>query len=224
MALSKRLSKVLDYIDKFDIVADIGADHGYLSLEMLNNGVSFVQVVENKIEPLKRAQLTLKDYRNVKYSLSDGISDLHELINTVTICGMGGLNIVEILNNNLSTARSLKKIILQANSKLFELREFLNQNGFIILDEAIIEEKGCYYEIILTRFDLNYTQKMSYDEKYFGPILLKTQNDIFLRKYKKKYDEFCEILNKNLSKEEDIQNVKKHLNLIKNNVKGDWND
>ena len=130
MLLSKRLSKVLDYIDKDDLVADIGADHGYLSLEMLNIGVQFVQVVENKIEPLKRAQLTLKNHENVKYSLSDGISDLDELINTVTICGMGGLNIVEILSNDLPTAKRLKKIILQANSKLFELREFLNNNSF----------------------------------------------------------------------------------------------
>ena len=132
MLLSKRLSKVLDYIDKDDLVADIGADHGYLSLEMLNIGVQFVQVVENKIEPLKRAQLTLKNHENVKYSLSDGISDLDELINTVTICGMGGLNIVEILSNDLPTAKRLNKIILQANSKLFELREFLNNNSFQI--------------------------------------------------------------------------------------------
>lgn len=223
MLLSKRLSKVLDYIDKDDLVADIGADHGYLSLEMLNIGVRFVQVVENKIEPLKRAQLTLKNHENVKYSLSDGISDLDELINTVTICGMGGLNIVEILSNNLPTAKRLKKIILQANSKIFELREFLNNNSFQIIDEAIIEEKGCFYEIIVAKYEENKVINLSYPEKYFGPFLLKSQNETFCNKYKKKRDEYKHILKSSISKETEINNLKIQIELIETHVKGDWN-
>ena len=121
MNLSKRLSKVLEYVNEFDKVADIGADHGYLSIAMLEKGVKFVQVVENKTEPFLRAQSALMGYENVIFSLSDGISDLHDDINTVTICGMGGLNIVEILGSQLNKARRLNKIILQANSKLLEL-------------------------------------------------------------------------------------------------------
>ena len=224
MLLSKRLSKVLDYIDKDDLVADIGADHGYLSLEMLNIGVKFVQVVENKIEPLKRAKLTLKNHENVKYSLSDGISDLDELINTVTICGMGGLNIVEILSNDLPTAKRLNKIILQANSKLFELREFLNNNSFQIIDEAIIEEKGCFYEIIVTKYEANGTFDLSYPEKYFGPILMNNQNVTFSNKYKKRRDEYKNILKSSISKETEINNLKNQIELIETYVKGDWND
>lgn len=224
MVLSKRLSKVLEYIDKNDLVADIGADHGYLSLEMLNIGVKFVQIVENKIEPLKRAKLTLKNHENVKYSLSDGISDLDELINTVTICGMGGLNIVEILSNNLSTAQKLNKIILQANSKVYELREFLNNQGFVIIDEAIIEEKGCFYEIIVTKYDITSKKILSYQEKYFGPVLLVNQNQTFINKYTKKINEYQNILNSNISKNEDINNIKNKIELIKTYVKGEWND
>lgn len=224
MVLSKRLSKVLEYIDKNDLVADIGADHGYLSLEMLNIGVKFVQIVENKIEPLKRAKLTLKNHENVKYSLSDGISDLDELINTVTICGMGGLNIVEILSNNLSTAQKLNKIILQANSKVYELREFLNNQGFVIIDEAIIEEKGCFYEIIVTKYDITSKEILSYQQKYFGPVLLVNQNQTFINKYTKKINEYQNILNSNISKNEDINNIKNKIELIKTYVKGEWND
>ena len=132
MNLSKRLQTVLEFIDVKDKVADIGADHGYLVIAMRELGVDFLQVVENKKGPLERAKQNLRDFDNVIFSLSDGISDLNPNIDTVTICGMGGLNIVEILNNNLDTAKRLKKIVMQANSKTFELRQFLNDNGFSI--------------------------------------------------------------------------------------------
>ena len=223
MILSKRLSKVLDYIDNLDIVADIGADHGYLSLEMLNKGVRFIQVVENKIEPLKRAQLTLGFPNNIKYSLSDGISDLDEKINTVTICGMGGLNIVEILNNNLSTAKRLKKLILQANSKVYELRKFLNLSGFIIDEEEIVYEKGSYYEIIVCHYDEFSQANISDEELFFGPILLKKQSLDFISKYEQKLNLYLNILNNNdISKNEDIESLQNNINLIKQYVKGDW--
>lgn len=220
MNLSKRLSKVLEYINEFDKVADIGADHGYLSIAMLEKGVKFVQVVENKTEPLKRAQSALKRYDNVVFSLSDGISELHDEVTAVTICGMGGLNIVEILGSQLNKAKRLNKIILQANSKLFELRNFLKENNFEILDEDIIEEKDTYYEIIICKYNRHYQTNISFEECYFGPILLKKQNDTFVNKYQKQLDMYKKILkNGKISKKEDIEYINSQIELICNNVR-----
>ena len=81
MNLSKRLQKVLDFVESSDKVADIGADHGYLTLAMHNKGVKYLQVVENKIGPLNRAKLNLIDLDNVIFSLSDGISDIDTIKN-----------------------------------------------------------------------------------------------------------------------------------------------
>ena len=220
MNLSKRLSKVLEYINEFDKVADIGADHGYLSIAMLEKGIKFVQVVENKTEPFLRAQSALSGYDNVIFSLSDGISDLNEGINTVTICGMGGLNIVEILGSQLNKARKLNKIILQANSKLYELRTFLNYNNFEIIDEEIIEEKETYYEIIVCKYNENIQTNISFEECYFGPVLLKKQTEIFKIKYKKILEMYKNILSKKeISKEEDIKYIESQINLICSNVR-----
>lgn len=189
MKLSDRLSSVLNYINSTDIVADIGADHGYLSAAMLDLGVKHVQIVENKTEPLKRAQSTLLGYKNVSYSLSSGLNKLEDCINTVTICGMGGLNIVEILTEDLEKAKKLNKIILQANSKVYELRKFLMENNFCIIDENIVYEKNKYYEIIVCQYTEN-DVKYTFEELFFGPFLIKYKSDTFIKKYemlKKQY-------------------------------------
>lgn len=196
MILSKRLQKVLDFVDVRDKVADIGADHGYLVIAMRNMGVETLQVVENKIGPLERAKSNLSDFDNIVFSLSDGISDLDKNIDTVTICGMGGLNIVEILNNNLDTAKSLKKIIMQANSKCFELREFLFSNGFNILDEEMVEDNGKHYEIIVARYE-NFQQNISYEQLFFGPILMEKKTKVFIDYYKGLKNNILEILKNN---------------------------
>ena len=75
--LSKRLEEVLKYIDKEDIVADIGCDHGYLGIACLNKGVAFVQLIDNKEGPLSQAKQNLKNYDTNKYllTLSDGLTN-----------------------------------------------------------------------------------------------------------------------------------------------------
>lgn len=200
MSLSKRLQKVLEFVEASDKVADIGADHGYLTIAMHEKGVEFLQVVENKIGPLNRARQNLIDLEDVIFSLSDGISDLHPSIDTVTICGMGGLNIVEILNNNLDTAKKLNKIIMQANSKTFELREFLISNGFSIVDEDIVNDTGKYYEIIVSKYN-GINTSLEYHELLFGPILLNKKSDAFIEYYQSLKQNIIDILNENQNRQ-----------------------
>lgn len=208
MKLSDRLSSVLEYIDSTDIIADIGADHGYLSAAMLDLGVKHIQIVENKTEPLKRAQSTLLGYKNVSFSLSSGLNELEDCINTVTICGMGGLNIIDILTEDLDKAKKLKKLILQANSKVYELRKFLMDNNFNIIGENIVYEKNKYYEIIVCQYSdklVNY----SYEELYFGPYLIKTKSQTFIEKYKMLQKQYRKILS-----DTNIPSLKEELSLI----------
>lgn len=217
MILSKRLQKVLEFVDASDKVADIGADHGYLTIAMREKGVDFLQVVENKIGPLNRAKQNLMDYDNIIFSLSDGISDLNSSIDTVTICGMGGLNIVEILENNLDVAKKLHKIIMQANSKTFELREFLTSNGFEIIDEDIVDDGDKYYEIIVSKYTGN-NSSLLYHELLFGPILLNKKTDTFISYYLGLKQNILDILSKNENRE--MLELYKKLQLIEKYVLG----
>ncbi len=216
MSLSKRLQTVLNYIDASDKVADIGADHGYLTIAMYEKGVKHLQVVENKKGPLDRAKQNLMDYDNISFSLSDGISDLEPYIDTVTICGMGGLNIVEILNNNLDTAKSLKKIVMQANSKTYELREYLISNGFEIVDEDFVKDADQYYEIIVAIYNGN-TNKLSTGELYFGPILLKKHIDDYIDYYLALKENIKKIILANPNRK--MQELNDKLDLIEKYIK-----
>lgn len=193
MLKSLRLMSALAFVNPEFNYADIGADHGYLAKAMLDTGVKLVQVVENKPGPLEHAKCNLQGDDNVIYSLSDGLKDLDERIDAVTICGMGGLNIIGIINDCLAKAKTLKQLILQANSKIYELRQFLNEQHFQIENEKIVYEQGKYYEIIACRYDTA-SKSLSEAELRFGPCLMKEKSQVFIAKYYARYLELTHTL------------------------------
>ncbi len=204
--LSKRLQKVLDYINVEDKLADIGCDHGYLSLYAIKKGVKFVQLVDNKIGPLNVAKKNLSKEKldaEIKYSLSSGLSDIDGKVDTVAICGMGGDLISKILYEDIDTAKKMKYLILEANSKVDVLREFLSSNCFEIMDEDVVFEKDKYYEILIIRFNSNIEQ-LTKTEIEFGPVLLKKKNDIFKEYLMDKLNKLNLIVNKNNESKEKL--------------------
>ena len=197
--LSKRLQKVLDYIETDDKLADIGCDHGYLSLYAIKKGIKFVQLVDNKIGPLNVAKKNLSNEKldaEIKYSLSSGLSDIDEKVDTVAICGMGGDLISKILFEDIDVAKRMKCLILEANSKVDILREFLSSNYFEIIDEDIVLEKDKYYEILKIKFN-NEVDPLSLTEIEFGPILLKKKSLIFKEYLNNKIEKLNLIIKKN---------------------------
>lgn len=212
--LSKRLQRVLDYINVSDKLADIGCDHGYLALHAIKKGVSFVQLVDNKIGPLNVAKANLsKEELNadIIYSLSNGLSNIDKNINTVAICGMGGDLISSIINENIDVAKRMKHLILEANTKVSILREFLSNNSFKIIDEDVIYDKGKYYEILYVAYTLD-CNKLSPKEIEFGPILLRKKSDTFIGFLNYKLDKLNKIILKNDSS---INNLEEKIKAIK---------
>lgn len=195
--LSKRLARILDFISETDLVADVGTDHGYLLESCLNDKhVKFVQGIENKKGPFDRALSNLSKYieeGTAVLSLSDGLSELDSSINTVVIAGMGGELISRILENDIEKAKKLDKLILEANSRIFELREFLSRNHFEIIDEAIVHDHSKYYEIIQTKYNEN-SPELSTKSCFFGPKLMSHQSVDFKNKWNKKLAEINDIL------------------------------
>ena len=195
--LSKRLARVLDFIGENDLVADVGTDHGYLLESCLNDKhVKFVQGIENKKGPFNRALSNLSKYIEegiAVLSLSDGLTELDSSINTVVIAGMGGELISRIIENDIDKARKVDKLILEANSREFELRKFLSKNHFEIVDEAIVYDHSKYYEIIQTRYNSN-SSELSTKSCFFGPKLMINQSTDFKNKWNKKLAEINKIL------------------------------
>lgn len=213
--MNKRLEKVSELIDKFDLLADIGCDHGYLGIIALNKGVKFVQFIDNKIGPLNQAKKNCQNIDNnmIEFTLASGITKLNDQVNTICICGMGGELICDILEENLDKAKSLNKIILQPNRNEPNLRKYLMNNNFIITNEEIVFENNKYYEIIVCKYvsdQVSYTE----EELLLGPILMNKKEEIFVNKWNDKLMEYLrikDVSNDNFENDKKIEIVKKIL-------------
>ena len=209
MKISKRIQKIIEYINVEDSVADIGCDHGYLCLGCLEKGIKFVQNIDNKKGPLTTAMKNLSDYQmndNVIYTLCDGLDNLDSRVDTIVISGMGGDLITQIINRNIEKALNLKKIIIVAHSKLFLLRKELTKN-FDIINETIISEKNKMYEIIIFKPNNGHKIEYNFDDLLLGPIQKINKEELFINKWVTRLEEIDNILknttNSELEKEKE---------------------
>lgn len=209
----ERLSKAVEWISKDDIVADIGCDHGYLAIEALNKGVSFVQLIDNKESPLNTARSNISKFGYENRSLLTlgyGLDEIDLSVNTVCILGMGGELITNILKRGMNKISNVNKFILGANTKVPFLREYLMNNNYHIIDEAIVYENNQYYELILCK-KCSIKNMLSEKDLLLGPILSSKKSPIFVKKWTSVYNHYLDILSQNL----DIESIKKESELIK---------
>ena len=187
----KRLKAISDFIYPYRRIADIGCDHGYLiKIAFDNNLIDYAYAIDNKIGPLNSSKNNLKDYQNVAYFLSDGLDKVDESIECVIIAGMGGMLIISILEKNKDKLKNIKRLILQANRDEYLLRKYLVENGFYIKDENIIKEDNKYYEIDC--FEKGY-EEYDFNDLYFGKILMKNKDVVFIEKWNNKYQKYKNI-------------------------------
>ncbi len=210
---SKRICEIAKLIKPYKIIADVGCDHGYLIIEsFLNSDVSKAIAIDNKIGPLNSAKKNLEKYNfNVRFSLSSGVSDIDDDTEVVVISGMGGLLISKIISDDLTNNKKLynvKRLILQANRNNFELRKFLMENNYQIIDEKIIYEDDKYYEIIVCE-RVNEKIIYTFEELYFGPMLLKRKDDIFISRINSELIKLKKLNSDSLEVKEKIDRLEK---------------
>lgn len=199
MEISNRLKAICDLCDKGKVVADIGCDHGYVSITLTNNGI-FDKALAMDINegPLKLARENIRLYGDdskIETRLSNGLEKLEAgEADTIIIAGMGGLLIRDILKAGESKLSSVKQLILGAQSDLDKVRKYVREINFIIIDEEMILEDGKYYQLIKAEradgpVDLVEVYQDIYD--MFGPCLLSKQHDVlyaYLNHQKVVYD------------------------------------
>lgn len=191
MKISDRLKAVASFIKENANVADVGADHGLLEIYLINEGrINSILAIENKSGPFSILKNNLKDY-DVKLSLSDGISNIDEAIDTIVLAGMGGILISSILNSHREKLTSIKQIVVDAHRDIKLVRENICKLGFYIEKEKIVYEKGTYYFVISF---LKGHQNYSLSEYEWG---YKIKEDPLFEKYRK---EELDKLTKNLIK------------------------
>lgn len=187
IALSQRMQMVADMVSKGNVLADIGCDHGFVSIYLLEKGICPKVIAMDVNEgPLLRAKEHIEERGLSPYidiRLSDGMEKL--LLGeaeSILIAGMGGRLVIRILTECMEKARALKEIILQPQSELHLVRKFLNESGFHILEENMVRDNGKYYPAMRIAWQQDEPKALSEEELWYGPLLLQKKNPV-LREY-----------------------------------------
>lgn len=190
--LSKRLSRVAEFVVEYGAdpirLADIGSDHAYLPANLaLNHQIQSAiagEVVEGPYQSAvsEVVKQGLEDMIDVRFGDGLEVVRREDQINTVTICGMGGILIRDILQGGHTNLSDSHLLVLQPNMAEFQLREWLMSHNYEILDEDIIQEGKHYYEIIVAAQSDQQTQ-YSKEELFFGPINLRQSTVTFFGKW-----------------------------------------
>ena len=202
MKLTDRLLKIASLVTEGKRVADIGTDHGYIPVYLLNkNKVPFAILADVNKGPLDNARKEVRHNNlldKTDLRLGSGIEVLKKgEVDEVIIAGMGGILISELLEANKEVAHSVDKLILQPMQAQDELRKYLFSNGYEILNEVLVKEDFRIYEILEVKYTGNNTQVE--DEIYFevGKKLIENKDELlneFIDKKVYKYNSIIEKL------------------------------
>lgn len=191
--LSARLACVASLVPAGARVADIGSDHAYLPAALVLDGkIDFAIAGEVVKGPYENAVHEIKDHQlkgQVIPRLADGLAAIEpaDKVDTITIAGMGGSLIASILEKGKDKLTEIKRLVLQPNVGESQLREWLMNNHYQIMNEKIIEEDNHIYEIIVAEPSVVPFRYSKY-ELDFGPFLLENKGPIF----KKKWQEYLQ--------------------------------
>lgn len=166
--ITKRLKTAAEMIGRAEVLCDIGCDHGYLPIYLLQNQqIRFAYACDLRDGPLKTAAKNIAAYHwkdAVQTVKSDGLHELSELdFDVISICGMGGRLISEILSNDLEIAYRAKRLVLQPMSEIPVLRKFLSENGFQIQEERLaVEDRRFYVLMTVVKGEPSYQSVLEY--------------------------------------------------------------
>lgn len=211
--LSKRMQAVADMVTVGNRVCDVGCDHGYVSIYLLQSGrAPSVLAMDINKGPLSKAREHVSRYQAEDYitlRLSDGLSAYRKgEADTLLCAGMGGRLLMNILAKEPDKTADFKELILQPQSEIRLFRKFLREKGYIFLKEDMILEEGKFYpmmKVALPKYVKDCgagktaeskTDEILEMEDLLGPLLLWQQHPVLLQFIKKEISVKQEILSR----------------------------
>lgn len=224
--ISKRLELVASFVPQGAILLDVGSDHAYLPIELVERGKIESAIAGEVVEGPYQSAVKNVEARGleekIQVRLANGLAAFEEedRVSVITIAGMGGRLIARILEEGLGKLANVERLILQPNNREDDLRIWLQDHGFQIVAESILEEAGKFYEILVVEAG---QMKLSASDVRFGPFLSKEVSPVFVQKWQKEAEklEFAlgQIPEKNLEERQvlvdKIQAIKEVLHVSK---------
>ena len=240
--LSKRMKCIVDMVTPGRVVADIGCDHGYISIYLVEEGIAKkVYAMDVAEGPLGIARSNIESRAlsdKIETRLSNGFEALEVgESDCAVIAGMGGNLIIDIILGGLHKISNNYELVLSPQSDIPLVRTFLREHGFIIMDEEMLSEDGKYYNVIKAVMDdrsLNISSGNydSIDEKTrflydtYGEKLIEKKHPV-LKEYLQKQEEnyqglFCRmskqtggnVINRMSQLRSEIEDIENVLELI----------
>ena len=185
MKINSRLKTIGDLVPLSSYPLDIGCDHALLSIYLVKEKeMKKALASDNKSGPLKKAKENVNFYKvkdKVKLVEAEGLDSYEEGIDTITISGMGGLNINKILDDNKKYLKNINTLILSPNNYSIAVKRKLTKLGYHIENEVLVKENNIIYEILVFKKGRKY---YSYKKLFLGPILMTKQDNLTKEYYK----------------------------------------
>lgn len=189
MKINNRLKTIGDLVPLSSYPLDIGCDHALLSIYLVKEkGIKKAVASDNKSGPLKKAKENVNFYKvkdKVELIEAEGLNSYKEGIDTITISGMGGLNINRILENNKNYLKNINTIILSPNNYSIAVKRKLLKLGYYISDEKLVKENNIIYQILVFTKGRKY---YSYKKIYLGPVLMTKKDELTKECYKRELE------------------------------------
>ena len=165
--LSKRMQSVADMIQPCDEVGDIGCDHAFVSIYLVEQHrakrVIASDVRRGPIAIAKRNIEAMNLSDQIEIRMGDGLDTIVPgEVNAVVLAGMGGMLMIDILERGEEVVTRCDQLVLQPQSDIEKVRRYLAEKGYHLADEQMLIDAGKYYNLLDVRVH-EMVQKDEYD-------------------------------------------------------------
>ena len=174
LPISDRLLACCAFVHPGDRIADVGCDHGYLSIHLLTHGIAASAIASDLREgPLQSARDNAAKFgvhEKIEFCLSDGVQNIPRDFDTLVCAGMGAHTMISILESAPWLQDPRYRMILQCQIKTPMLRQYLTEHGWYIRQEAVLRDGKFLYTVMEVVFDPTMA-RLTPGQCYISPVL-----------------------------------------------------
>ena len=213
MNIGDRLEAIGKLVPYGCVLADIGTDHAYLPVWLLEQGKIASAIAGDIAEgPCLAAKNTVSMHGmkgKVEVRLGSGLKVLQTgEADCIAIAGMGASTMIEILEADMPLAVEAKRLVLQPMAGAASLRKWLIQNGWHIVAEDLVADGRHLYEIMAV--ERGESEAFSDAILEIGPSLIEAKHPLLAQQFARQINNYKKLL-ANMGKSEQARASEKYI-------------